>query len=119
MCCEADAEVDFCKWTEELWRRYVVLVGNRRQEGWGDVDEEWYVIGIEAHGCYGSLGECQVDVDEERRERGDVSFQWRNCWCEQKRRSPDICLVYGKIRMFWESPEHGMTIDVDSRFSVA
>ena len=118
MCCEADAEVDFCKWTEELWRIYFSLDENSLEQVLEYVDEDCSVIGTEAHEFYGSLREFLADFAEEMRERGDVAFQWRDFWCEQKRLSPDICLVYGKIRIFWESPEHGMTIDVDSRFSV-
>ena len=118
MCCEADAEVDFCKWTEELWRIYLSLDENSLEQVLEYVDEDCSVIGTEAHEFYGSLREFLADFAEEMRERGDVAFQWRNFWCEQKRLSPDICLVYGKIRIFCESTEHGMTIDVDSRFYV-
>lgn len=39
MCCEADAEVDFCKWTEELWRIYLSLDENSLEQVLEYVDE--------------------------------------------------------------------------------
>ena len=118
MCCEADAEVDFCKWTEELWRIYLSLDEKQSGTGIEYVDEDCSVIRQpKPMNFYGSLrGISGGFLPRRCGERGDVAFQWRNFWCEQKRLSPDICLVYGKIRIFWESPEHGMTIDVGQPF---
>ena len=56
MCCEADAEVDFCKWTEELWRIYLSLDENSLEQVLEYVDEDCSVIGTEAHEFTGVCG---------------------------------------------------------------
>ena len=115
---EADAEVDFCKWTEELWRLYFSMDDKSLRKIMEYVDEDCWVIGTGAHEFYGSLREFLADYSADVREHRDVVFRWRNFRCEQKRLSPETCLVYGKIHIFWEGPDHVVTIDMDSRFSV-
>ena len=57
-------------------------------------------------------------MGDEVKERENIAFSFKDFWCEEKRLSEDVCLVYGKLYLWWESEDRKVRIDMDSRFSI-
>ena len=110
--------MDFYKRTEELWKIYFSAGEDETKAKAMDwLAPNCVVIGTGAHEFYvGKDAFLQVLADEIK-ERENISFQFKDIWCEQLRCGPDSCLVYGKIHVWWESEDKIVRIDMDSRFS--
>lgn len=110
--------MDFCKLTKEFWEIYF-------SDGELESKEavlEWFapqcvVVGTGAHEFYLTRDEFFRTLADEVRERKDIPFQFKDFWCEQMLLGTDACLVYGKIHIWWESEDHAVCINMDSRFT--
>ena len=110
--------MDFCKWTEKLWKIYFSSEGEKIHKILDYVDENCVIIGTGAHELYEGLEHFLPEMDKELKERREISFECRNYWSRQVEVLPDACLVYGGLRLWWESDDHVACIDMDTRFSV-
>ena len=110
--------MDFCKWTEKLWKIYFSSEGEKIHKVLDYVDENCVIIGTGAHELYEGLEHFLPEMDKELKERREISFECRNYWSRQVEVLPDVCLVYGGLRLWWESDDHVACIDMDTRFSV-
>ncbi len=110
--------MDFCKRTEELWKIYFSAEEEDVQKALECIDENCVIIGTGTHEYYLGLEEFLPEMGRELKERSDISFHFKNFWCQQVEIVPDACLVYGGIHIWWESSDREICIDMDSRFSV-
>ena len=110
--------MDFCEVTKEIWKTYL---SSGESETKGTV-VEWLapqcaVIGTGAHEFYFNRDEFIRSVTAEVQERNDIEFRFDNLWCEQRKLTEDIYLVYGKVHIWWESEDKTIYINMDSRFT--
>ncbi len=111
--------MDFCEITKQLWRAYLSNKEEENNEIFKWIDKEGVIIGTGAHEYYVNLETFSKAWIEETKEREKeaIVLNTKNFWCEQKQLSPDVCLVYGGIYIFWNSEDKSVSIDMDSRFS--
>ncbi len=82
------------------------------------VDPECVIIGTGKHEFYQSIEAFAQALSAEMSERKDIHFQFKDFWCEEKKLTADISLVYGGIYIWWESKDKRVCINMDSRFSI-
>lgn len=110
--------MDFMKRTKELWHIYFSA---NREENLGILDwlaEDCVIIGTGAHEFYLGFKDFISALEKEIAERRDISFKFKNFWCQQRKISSEICLVYGGLYLLGESKDKNVIIDMDSRFSM-
>ena len=110
--------MDFCETTKELWHIYF---SGEQQDLWAALKwlaPDCVIIGTGAHEFYTKVEDFAQALNEEIAERKDIAFQFKDLWCRQKALGEDACLVYGAVRIWWESDDKSIFIDMDSRFSV-
>ncbi len=110
--------MDFCKITEELWKLYLSAQYDKTSKILDAMDADCIIIGTGAHEFYLGFGQFLEAWVKEGREREDIEFQFKDFWCEQRELAPDIYLVVGSIYIWWESPDHSVYINLNSRFSI-
>lgn len=110
--------MDFCKITEELWKIYLSSECNKSTEILIAMDPDCSVIGTGAHEFYIGFDPFLKAWIEERTERENIDFQFKDFWCQQRELASGVYLVYGSIYIWWESEDQSVYIDMNSRFSV-
>ena len=108
--------MDFCRETEKLWKLYFSTDPAQKRTIKDILDPECVVIGTGADEVYSQLSEFLPAMEREFAER--VEFRFKNFWCKEKRLNENTCLTYGGIYIWWESHDHKVFIDMDSRFTI-
>lgn len=110
--------MDFCETTKKLWRIYF---SSEQQDVWTALKwlaPDCVIIGTGAHEFYTNLEDFARALNAEIAERKNIAFQFKDLWCRQQALGEDACLVYGAVRIWWESDDKNIYIDMDSRFSL-
>lgn len=110
--------MDLLKLTEQIWQVYFLGDEQATREMMELLDPECVIIGTGRHEFYRSLEEFTEALKSEMVERSQIKFQFRDFWCEEKPVGPLVSLVYGGVRIWWESPDKRICINMDSRFSM-
>lgn len=110
--------MDFCALTERILRNYFSGTEEETRELLRSIDPECVIIGTGGHEFYLGSRPFLLAMEDEVKERENIAFSFKDFWCEEKRLSEDVCLVYGKLYLWWESEDRKVRIDMDSRFSI-
>lgn len=110
--------MDFCKLTEKLWKMYLSPDPADHAVLLEHLDPGCVIIGTGAHEFYMDAAAFADALQKETSKRQDVFFQFRDFWCQEQQPAPELCIVYGRIHIWWESEDRQICIDMDSRFSV-
>lgn len=108
--------MDFCKKTEQLWKIYFSADPGQKRMIFDMFDPECVVIGTGADEVYHRLHDFIPAMEREFKER--IEFQFKNFWCREKRMGEDVCLTYGGIHIWWESPDKKILINMNSRYTI-
>lgn len=103
---------ELCILTKKMWESYIL----------GDLsdvflDNECVIIGTGRHEFYRSLKEFEQAFELEMHDRENIKFQFKDFWCKQKMLSEDIGMTYGGLHIYWESDDHQIYINMESRFT--
>lgn len=109
---------DLKKLTEWVWATYLGDNEERYQELLQRFDKSATVIGTGKQEIYTSLEAFLAEAGNELREREGIHFHLRDFWCEEQSLGPDHSLIYGGVYVWWESPDHRISIRMDSRFTM-
>ena len=109
--------MDLIKMTEDIWKTYFFGGEQSNFQLLDILDPDCVIIGTGKHEFYKNVKEFTQALAIEMKERKNIQFQVKNFWCEKKEISPDVCLVYGGLYIWWESEDKRIYINMDSRFS--
>lgn len=110
--------MDFCKWTDDLWRVYFSSSREEQAQALSYLAADCSIIGTGAHELYDSAQDFALALGSEMSEHGNLPFQRKDYWCQQRLLGEDAALTYGGIHIYWESTDGAASIDIDSRFSI-
>lgn len=110
--------MDFVEVTKKMWHIY--FFGNEEESNWvfDLFDPECVIIGTGKHEFYCNREDFFKTIAVEMAERKDIQFQYKDFWGEAKQITPDSCMVYGGIYIWWESEDKKVYINMDSRFTI-
>ncbi len=109
--------MDLLKLTKEVWETYFLAKKQKTLDMMEILDPECIIIGTGKHEFYKNIDEFAKALAVEVEEREDIQFQFKDFWCEEKKITSDVSLVYGGIYIWWESEDKSIYINMDSRFS--
>ena len=104
--------------TKELWSLYYLGSAQVSQQMMDILDPDCVIIGTGAHEFYANVQDFAAAMSREMEERQDIRLQLRNFWCQEKSITPEVSLVYGNVYIWWESSDHRICINMNSRFSL-
>ncbi len=108
--------MDFCSESKKLWRLYFSTDPACQQRILDMLDPECSVIGTGVDELYYQLSDFLPAMERELDEW--VEFQFKDLWCREQPLGENVCLTYGGIHIWWESPDKKILIDMDSRFTI-
>lgn len=111
--------MDLCKYTEELWKIYLLGTEDEIKEKIGmDMEEDMVIIGTGRHEFYQNLIQFEAAFEQEARERDTIRFMIRSFRCSEKRIGDGVSLVYGHVWVKGEDSLSNAVVDMDTRFSI-
>lgn len=110
--------MDFIEMTRKLWDAYFFAAEAECYEMLEWCDPDCVFIGTGRHEFYKNLNSFSEALAGEIKEREDISFQYKNFWCEQVELTTDVCLVYGGLDIRSDSEGSNISINMDSRFTI-
>ena len=110
--------MDLLELTKKIWTTYFSGAQENTVELLELLDPECTIIGTGKHELYHCAADYLPSLLVEVQERENIQFQFKDLWCRQKDLAPDIALVYGGVYVWWESKDHNIYINMDSRFSI-
>lgn len=110
--------MDLVELTKEIWKVYYLGPLQSNLEMADLLDPDCVIIGTGSQEFYTNVSDFLSAMAMEIQERGDIQFQFRDFWCQEKPLSSLVSLVYGRMHIWWESSDHRICINLDSRFSI-
>lgn len=111
--------MDLCKFTEELWKMYLLdSVEKIEKELLEKIKEDVVIIGTGKHEYYDSLCQFEQALGMEAKEREMIHFEIQSLWCKEKKLGADVSLVYGCVYIKGKEKGAEVAVDMDTRFSV-
>lgn len=111
--------MDLCKYTEILWKQY--LLGTEQEiltRIHRDLEENIVIIGTGEHEFYENLRLFEAAYEMEARERDTIRFTICSFWCREKRLGNSASLVYGCVALKGKDSVSNAVVDMNTRFSI-
>ena len=111
--------MDLRKYTEKLWKVYVLGPKEGEIQAFLDmIKENVAVIGTGRQEFYENLERFMEAYELEVEERKQIQFQIAGFTCQERRIGKEARVVYGRLHIKGEGREKGISIDMDTRYSI-
>lgn len=111
--------MDLCKYTEMLWKQYLLGTEQEIQDRiQRDLEKNIVIIGTGDHEFYEDLSRFEAAYEMEARERDTIRFTICSFWCREKRLGNSASLVYGCVALKGKDSVSNAVVDMNTRFSI-